>query len=170
MSEETLTLKTHSLNNHLRKLIKVQTNDILTETEYLYLSEKYEDAEMLLLTSYPKTSISTDAEALTLIGNIQRKLNKNDLALKYFKNASECNDAADPFVDDCLGMAYYVAKDYTQSCTYFEEAVHLNKKEPIYHLHLAFVNEKLMDVKSQNQNDKMIAGEDVRINRVRNQN
>ena len=166
MSEETLTLKPHSLNNHLRKLIKVQKNDILTETEYLYLSEKYEDAEMLLLTSYPKTSISTDAEALTLIGNIQRKLNKNDLALKYFKNASECNDAADPFVDDCLGMAYYVAKDYTQSCTYFEEAVHLNKKEPIYHLHLAFANEKLLE--SKTNNDLMIAGEDPRLNRVRN--
>jgi tetratricopeptide (TPR) repeat protein len=65
-------------------------------------------------------------------------------------------------------MSLFEKGEYEKSIMFLEEAVHLNKKEPIYHLHLAFVNEKLMDVKTQNQNDKMIAGEDVRVNRVRN--
>ena len=166
MSDTISTLKPRPLVNHINKLIKIEKNEILTETEYLLLNERYKEAEQYIMTTYPKASLSSEVEPLTLIGIIQKKLNQKEIAFKYFEMASKVNDNADPFVDDCLGMSLFEKGEYEKSIIYLEEAVHLNKKEPIYHLHLAFVNEKLMYSKSQS--DKMIAGEDIRVNRVRN--
>ena len=45
MSDTISTLKPRPLVNHINKLIKIEKNEILTETEYLLLNERYKEAE-----------------------------------------------------------------------------------------------------------------------------
>lgn len=129
---------------NLKVMVKLQKNDLIYQTESLYLNKKFRQAEAFLLTMYPKVAFSIDQEALTFMGHIQIQLHQLDLALEYFKRALEQKGRIPVFIKDSFGIAYFNKSMYEKSCMYFCEASNQEINNVIYHLHFAFSSEKMV--------------------------
>ena len=132
-------------DKQLKKLVKLHKNDILVKSERYYVKSEFKLAEQNILTNYPKACLNADQEALALLGNIEHKLGKSDLAKEYFKKALSIPGRHVVYVKDCLGVCYYFLKDYRKACVYFGEATNQEIKNITYHLHYAYATEKRIE-------------------------
>ena len=132
----------------ISKLMVMQKNELISKAESLYIDNNFREAEEFLINVFQKHSLSTDYDALSMMGHIQIKLQKYDLATEYFKRAIDFRSTA--FLNDSLGIAYYLKKNYVKSSIYFGEAVGQELRNIIYHLHLAYSNERVLQKNFKN--------------------
>lgn len=130
----------------IRKLIRITNNEALYQTEDIFLEGKYEEAKAFLLSSYNKNDIESNSSLLLLLGHIFLQLNDSDSALNHFEKAEKFKDKKLGFAYDSIGIVYYLDEDYEKACYYFNEAVNCLPSNIIYHLHLAFTNEKILSL------------------------
>lgn len=144
----------------LTRMVRNQKNDLIDQTEELYLNKKFREAEEFLLTMYPKVALSIDQEALTFMGHIQIQLRQLDLAIEYFKRALSQRGKIPVFIKDSLGIAYFNKSMYEKACLYFCEASNQEINHVIYHLHFAFACEKMVS-QIKNQLKTELNGENI---------
>ena len=169
MKSTSISIKKENLySNTINKLISRYGGGIILKSFNLFLSENYEEAEMVLFSEFPENYFNKDLLAQYIAGHIKLKLGKYEDALVYFCQAMSKEVNFLPYIYDSKGLLYILQnKDFNMAVNNFKDACSFSQNNYNFHNHLAICYKiiyNLQKTKSRNLLDLSEKEEDSSYN------